>query len=250
MNKIFVRVAALVISVAVVAGCQTTGSSSTPSTSGASPVSQLGGNDVVVGTVSGAAIGATIGALIDGRKGAARGALIGGGVGFAAGAIAADRRARFASESEFLDDEINAAELALERQEGRIQNTRRSIAASEREISSLAVRAKRSDQEIAELRATKRELDSQIDRINSDIEGYERAIAYVDAVLSEDLQALELDSAERTKAEEKRRELTRKRNDLQDQYAQVLGVKDLLIEQRSELLTRAPELVDMGRRDG
>ncbi len=60
----------------------------------------------VEGTAIGALVGAAIGAAINGRDGALVGAAIGGGAGFLIGNEIARRKAKYASEEDFLDGEI------------------------------------------------------------------------------------------------------------------------------------------------
>lgn len=222
------------------AACQTTGGQGP-----ASPLDTLASRDVLTAAAVGAAVGGLIGGIVgnnvgDGNavRGVAIGAAAGALLGAGAGAVAANRREQYATEKEYIDDEIRAASSAISAKEVQIAETERALAAERSTLASIRAEGRTTASTRAAAQESSNRLRQQIQQQDKTLREYEEAIAYIEEVertsqpkAGEDLNAL------------KRRQetLALKEKELKNQYNRLNGIRD-----ESAMILREAEVLGRG----
>jgi len=147
-----------------------------------SPLQDLATDDLVIGTLGGAAIGAAVGAIADGGDGAKWGAIAGAGAGLVAGAAAKNMREQYQSEAEFLDNELSNAADAIASKEKQIASLEENFRENQEQISQMEAQIKQNQEIASEITEKHKELSELIKQTGETSEKYQKAIEYLDEV--------------------------------------------------------------------
>ncbi len=147
-----------------------------------SPLVDLAKDDLVIGTLGGAAVGAAIGAIADGGNGAKWGAVAGAGAGLVAGALAKNMRDEFKSEDEFLDHEISSANKAIVSKEQQLASLESSLQENQKQITQMDAQIKQNQEITSDIVEKHKELSELIKQTEETSEKYQKAIEYLDEV--------------------------------------------------------------------
>ncbi len=201
-----------------------------------SPVDKLAQQDVVISTMVGAGIGAVVGAIIGNQsgnaaEGAAIGAALGAGTGLVVGNIAADRRKSFATQEEFLDAEIAAAERAVDKKSAEIAKLETDLETSTTEIDAL-VKARDGNLDVeAEARRKLAQVNAVIKNNNQTLKQYDDSVTYLETVITE---------SDADQTPERLASLQAKQASLKEQYARLHQVNDGMVDQAERLAALLP----------
>lgn len=231
-----------------------------------SPVEQLAREDFWKSAKIGAILGGVAGAVygyekskdkeydskedeIRGRteetlKYAAVGAAVGGLAGGAVGKVAGDRRKHYATEHEFLEAEIFAADQAIANQKEKISDMDKDLASSKKEINELEKRFE-ADKNITRKAEKKlKKLNGEIEKNAKALAAYKDSIEYLEYSLETTKLVEEASDQEIKEWEGKKQDLTVRKSQLENQYATLQNYDQGLAEQSGRvvaLLKRAEE---------
>lgn len=202
-----------------------------------SPVELQAQQDVANSRTAGQVIGATAGGLLLNRSklggvaGAIIGGYIGGKIGESVGHVAANRRLKYATESDFIESEVKNSNRAIEAKRRDVQNLRREVNRTHEEIASLQSRHRR-NQDVSAAAASKlAEVNEKVDRTQSELDGFRRAIDYLDEVIATSSRQ----KGSTAGLEGKRNQLIAKRDELQSSYKKMQGINSDYKKEREQL---------------
>lgn len=156
-------------------------------------------------------------------------------IGGAIGTKAADRRKLYASENDFLDSEIEASEKAISVREHELTENEEAIASKKSRIKALQERKMLTEQEIAESKALKSDIEEQISYNEELLAHYDEKLIYLNAVIDESeispnstKEELEFWEVKHKKLQDQRNELVELRNKVAHQNTQLTTDKEIL----------------------
>lgn len=152
-----------------------------------------------------------------------------------AGNAIALRRLKYASEYEFLEDEIQSSETAIDTRETQLAETKQVIADTQKQIKVLKGRASLTEAQLKEAQELKKATEAQIEENELLAERYNGIIQYYDSLLADSEEKIAGLTENKQETLDKHAELTEKRNKLYSQWEVVQNQGELLAANSSAL---------------
>lgn len=196
----------------------------------------LNGNDVRNAALTGAGVGGVAGGLMgNDKKDLLKGAVLGGLAGAALGHAASEQRKKYCSESDFLDGEIAATKVTLSEREKRVR-------AAEQQLVSVRADVSRLENERTWSEASRRKAELQAGSIESSIKAngvelskYKNEISYLESVISTSQPSDPNNAAEIAALEDRKKQLSGKKQELADTHARLLNVNNGLTSEKERV---------------
>lgn len=204
-----------------------------------SPVDRLAGNDIMKGALFGAATGGVLACIFSEdckTKSVLIGATAGGVAGAVAGKIAADRRAHYNTESQYLEAEIASANNAISKKNNEIASLETQTSQANDEVKDLERRHAQNINVSKEASEKRGEIEAQIAHNNEILAEYEESIAYLNESIKESEKRVGKTEAEKKEIAALRSQLANKRDEISAQYARLNGINEDLEMQNKRLL--------------